>query len=172
MDKQFSTAEKAGFHLIGKAVADHRPELLQLLFRWGWQFKPDEPAKHLVGAVLETLQSDDGRFQAEFSRMLAAESNFTGDKIAIGADPVSAIAGAVGAVANLAGTAVNRKMVRKAARTATLNAMLQADAPVPVQTQVQAHREKKDRKKIPIWPWLMGAVVIIGGVCLFFLTRS
>ena len=172
MDNQFSTAEKAGFHLIGKAVADHRPELLQLLFRWGWQFKADEPAKHLVGAVLETLQSDDGRFHAEFSRMLAAESNFTGDKIAIGADPVSAIAGAVGAVANLAGTAVNRKMVKKAARTATLNAMLQADSQVSAQTQVQPRRENNNRNKKPIWPWLVGAAVLLGGIGLFFLTRS
>ena len=158
---------------MAKAVALQRNELLALLRSDGWTLDGGISAKTLMGVVLEMLEKGGEDFVQDLVKLLAGESNFTGDgpQLTVGADPVSAVAGAIGSLAELAKTAVNRKQVKRQAQAATLAALLDARR-MPVAISRPSAPPKPTRKSPLPWIVLGGGLLALGVLAFIHLNST
>ena len=159
--------QKLGMELIGKLISTERAFLINLLESYGWSLDPNVSAKTLTGIVLETLEHKGAEFVNELIQRFDLESHFTGTNspVQLGADPISAVAGAIGSVANLVQTATNRKQIKKQAQAATLTALLHARTP-------QQIIYSPPRPKRKVWPWIIGGIVLLGSIGTFIYFNS
>ena len=160
--------QQLGLNLIGQLISQDRDYLISLLKRYGWALDPRISAKTLTGVILETLEYAGDTFGKELTTRLLGESNFTGNKpqVNVGADPISAIAGAIGSVASLVQSATNRKQIKQQAQAATLTALIQARTPQQIVYSPPPSRRRK------IWPWIVGAVLLFGSAGLLYYFNS
>ena len=147
--------------MIAHVVATEREGLIQLLTDLGWLIPSNTSDRMLTGIVLESLEQNTENTTAQLTHLLQPMSNFTGPQI--GVDPVSAIAGAIGSVANLVRSATNRKQVKQQAQAATLAALIQARTP-------QVIFPGPPRRVV--WPWIVGGVLLLGSIALVILLNS
>ena len=158
-----SASAQIGLDLIGQSIATQPSELLDLLRETGWQIDPGTDPPALLGIVLESLEKGGEQFEKAFVRLISAESSFNGEAASmnIGADPVSAIAGAVGSVADMVRSVSNRKQLKRQAQAATFQALMQP----PNQVRFSPSPVVIPPRKRPIWPWLLGGgIVLLGGL--------
>ena len=164
---------ETGLETVANLVAHSRGDLMLLLELHGWEIPPGISAEKLTGAVLETLERDrSNRFARYLVRLATAESHFFGEAqtppINVGADPVSAIAGGVGALASLTQSLVDRKTIKQQANAATMNALVQSRPPV-----VQAQPLPPEPRSRSVWPWFIGVIVVagLGGLAFYLKSR-
>ena len=171
MDRRTAN-HRAGLQFIGQVVVEHRNGLLELLRKQGWKLEPGIGARTLTGVVLESLEKGGEDFQRELVGLLAGESNFTGEapQVNVGADPVSAVAGAVGSIAELVRSVSNRKQLRREAQAATLQTLLQPAVP----SSGVVYPPVAPRRKRPIWPWSLGGGITLAGglLALYHFTQT
>jgi|GEM_PF-3913843 len=168
MDK-FNHNQRRGFSYLGYLAAHYQDDLLALLHNYGWELDRAIPAKSLVGVLLEELSRNSVDFLHDLAKILSG-ANFTGDKaeLVIGADPISVVAGALNSVATLAGTAMNRKHIKRAAQLATINAILQPKAALEDEQKPKNPPKTKSRVR----PWVIGGGILLGVGILITLSIS
>lgn len=168
-----NASERVGLDMIGRTIASNRSGLLDLLRETGWKIDPGIDPQTLPGIILESLEKGGQRFETELVRLISAESSFTGGagSMNIGADPVSAVAGAVGSVADLVRSVSNRKQLKRQAQAATFQALLQPPNPTVTAPVFTASAPSQKR---PLWPWLLGGgIILLGGLfTLYHLTQT
>jgi len=152
---ELSPKEKGLFQVLGR-VALYQPEALGTLLK---AYGKEVEESQLVGEVIELL--GDSNFDHSLARLIARQiefelSNFNWSEVkeaakdtnvTVGADPVSAIAGAIGSAFSFAGSLSQRKERKAAARKEALQSMMayrsqmgkqQANQPLATQPQRKA----------------------------------
>lgn len=138
VETRFSPREEKAALLMGNLIGG-QPETV-IWFLEGWGIEPPEEAseKMLAGLLLQGIAEKRAEFRQQLAEMLVwgwDEDAFLGGEQApelnLGADPVSAIAGAVGSIANLIGQKGRRKANAEQARTDLLGQILERrNAPI------------------------------------------
>ena len=147
--------------MIAHVGANEGEGLIHVLTELGWLIPSNTSERILTGIVLESLERNPEATISQLTHLLQPMSNFTGPQIGVG--PVSAIAGAIGSVANLVQTATNRKQVKRQAQAATLAALIQARTPQVIFPGPPLRR---------MWPWIGGGVLILGSIALVIFLNS
>ena len=142
-------AAEDGLLYLGWVVAHRARPLERLLERYAIQMPIQPTDQVLTQALLLALAEKGKAFRRDLSMLAGNDSfydHFSGDSpsmpgVTVGADPVSAIAGAVGSIANVVGFAQQKKNLEKQGRQASLKALLnhrsqvmQPTTAVPAQT--------------------------------------
>ena len=145
-----TTQTKSLLDLLAVYIADHPGRVRQLLSKFNIPVTKNSNGKDLTNKVFLAIEKGGKPFHIELAKLLYAkvkpveqEDSFDfgallggaagggasgvgggGGGVTIGADPVSAIAGAVGSIANLFGNKQRKKMMKDQARSQTLQTML------------------------------------------------
>lgn len=122
------------FSLLGVVLANEPLQLKGLLKKYGYTVSEPASYKTLTDAVIEAMATNNKSFAYDLARLIARQvvpdgvdgfDNFGeaagGGGVTVGTDPISAIAGAIGSVANLFGNAQKKKMMKKQAGAQTMN---------------------------------------------------
>ncbi len=145
---QYTTATKSVLDLVAVFIVDHQQQVRRLLASYGIQVAPSSNGKQLTHQVLWAIETKGKSFHRALAKelyqhmgrptstedsfnvgaMLSGQGTSTPERensgITIGADPVSAIAGAVGSIASLFGNKQKKKLLKMQANSHTLQTML------------------------------------------------
>ncbi len=180
----FEPQDSATLQLIGMAVIDRPGELGQLLKKHGFSEQGTESGKRLAAKLLNAVLYGDGTFHKELAATLAVQAfqdeafdNFDFNKILGGTtigggggtpmDPVSAIAAAVGSVANVVNGAQQKKALQQQARAQTFTGMLGYRAQQE-QLALQARDKELDRQSRITMAKTVGTIVF-GLIVVWFM---
>ncbi|MBL6444673.1 hypothetical protein JMN32_00025 [Fulvivirga sp. 29W222] len=123
------------FSLLGIVLANEPLQVKGLLKKYGYMVSEPANYKSLTDAVIAAMASNNKAFAYDLARLIARQvvpdgfdgfDNFGtagGGGVTVGTDPISAIAGAIGSVANLFGNAQQKKMMKKQAGAQTMNTL-------------------------------------------------
>ena len=170
------TTEVAALRLLGTLVAQ-APEALQTLLEDYETGLPTAPtATELTDATLTAIEQSGPPFHRRLARLLldqvVAEDAYSeggGGGVTVGADPVSAIAGAVGSIFNVAGGLLGKKERKRAARResmrSTMNYFQQREADQR-QARLAVHAQTQRSKTIETVGILL-LVALLGGLFIW-----
>ncbi|UII32185.1 hypothetical protein LVD17_28270 [Fulvivirga ulvae] len=123
------------FSLLGIALANEPLQLKGLLKKYGFTVREPSTYQTLTDAVIAAMAKNNKAFAFDLARLIARQvvpegvdgfDSFGaagGGGVTVGTDPISAIAGAIGSVANLFGNAQQKKMMKKQAGAQTMNTL-------------------------------------------------
>ena len=136
---ELNKQEVAIFRLIGIAIADQPKKVQSLLAKYGINVPQKPKGSELTEAVIYAISQNDKSFNKQLAELLINQvvsdgydsfspKEFSGaaDKpnVVVGADPVSAISGAIGSIFSLAGSFANRKAQKKQARRESMMSLM------------------------------------------------
>lgn len=179
--------------LLALYIADEPDRVARLLAEFGFPSSKNLTGKELTNKVFLAIEKQGRPFHLALARLLSTKvkpastneadqedgfdlgpllsgaagagttSGASGSGITVGADPVSAIAGAVGSIANLFGNKQRQKILKDQARSQTLQTMLAYKAQKEAEiASKEAARVKKVKQEQLIK--LGGAIIIVGVV--------
>ena len=187
------TKDKAQLNLLdllGKHIATRGPEIEALLVSYGSKLPKGIQGKGLLTAVFEAIEAQDEKFHRALAALLygsreegedhfnmgnllgqgasaaASEVPTSGGGITVGSDPVSAIAGAIGSVANIFGNHQNRKTLKMQAQSKTLQSMLAYKT--QKEQQVAAEKAAANQKQ---WYQKVGILAGVGGIGILLILQ-
>ena len=156
-----------GLWYLGALIATKPKSLIRLLHAYGYPVPKGATDRILIQHTLRALKEQKRAFSLAIGRLLVgSEDHFTGKGggsksggelpgITVGADPVSAVAGAVSSIANLVGFSQNQKQQDKQLRQQTLQHLLLRQQAPPPPTAPAA---------TPNYTWLgVGVLVLVAG---------
>ena len=162
--ESFSSEAITVLNLLGVVIADHPDKVNRLLAKY--QIKVDQPSnpKEITSKVLHAIEQDNKRFNQDIAKLIMAKVDDDFDSFT---DPISAVTGAVGSIANIFGNKQQQKMMKEQARSQTLSAMLayrsrQAEMAAASKAQEQKHTNKMAMIKT------VGVIAILALIGLLF----
>lgn len=140
--------------LLGLVIVNQPLEVIELLSKYGSSINRQSSDQEIVGAVLTMLKEENRQFNYDLAALLVQAAATTGESLEennyapfsgdagvnIGLDPVSAVAGAVGSIANLLGHSRQKKLIQQQAQAQTLSKII---AYKTQQHELQAKQKKK-----------------------------
>lgn len=178
--KKLPVQAELTMNLIGMYLAQKPEAVKELLSDYGVSMSEPALQNELVSKLIWAIGQNNKRFNYELSKLIIAEAtkdnsnsydhfdfgalfgkkgeNDTGGGIQIGADPISAVAGALGSVANLIGAKGKRKEAEKQARMQTLQGMMALKA-----------TQEQNKPKSQQWKIVIALIAVIGMVAVAFL---
>lgn len=178
--KKLPVQAELTMNLIGMYLAQKPEAVKKLLSDYGVSMSEPALQNELVSKLIWAIGQNNKRFNYELSKLIIAEAtkdnsnsydhfdfgallgkkgeNDTGGGIQIGADPISAVAGALGSVANLIGAKGKRKEAEKQARMQTLQGMMALKA-----------TQEQNKPKSQQWKIVIALIAVIGMVAVAFL---
>lgn len=150
---RFSTLEKQALGLIGNFVQTQPRKLKWFLRSWGVLIPREADHEELFDVVVDALSEK----RPEFSRQLVelilwkpSDAFLPEDsQVNIGADPVSAIAGAVGSIADLIRASKQKKTLAEQSRNALLQQVLAGRNSASQPPTAPAKRAKGWKRYLP-----------------------
>ena len=129
---------KTIFDLLGVAIANDPLAIKSLLQKFGITTAEKPSAKELTDKVMAAIEKGNQKFAVALAKLLAGQvipegfdhfaglggGDMGGGGITVGSDPISAIAGAIGSVANLFGNAQKKKLMKQQASSQTMSTLL------------------------------------------------
>lgn len=186
-DSHISTTAKTLLDVLGQHIAKHPKELHLLLIKHGVKTKKGYP-EDLLKAVFYGIENKGKAFHQALAKALyvqevTQEDAFNMDSlmgkgaeavpaqnsgITVGSDPVSAIAGAIGSVANIFGNHQNRKTLKMQARSKTLQSMLAYKTQQEQQTAAKqaANQTQHNQEKLFKMAGIAAALGVIGWLAI------
>ena len=170
--------EVAVFRLIGLAAADQPKPLVRLLTQFGVKLPENPKAATLIDALIDSMGKQNESFNHKLAQILGnqvipdAYDGFNTKDLAgaahvtVGADPVSAIAGAIGTVFSFAGNLTNRKALKSQARKESMSSLIQMQqqqAQLIASRQEQAQKQAQKEQLMKLFGFIALAAVI-GGI--------
>lgn len=180
-------SENQALHKLGRAIIEQPKALQKLLQSYGYRISLHDTEDAIIEDVISIIAGESSAFHLALSTLITKdhEDQFNLGEVlgkpsgqggvTIGADPVSAVAGAIGSIANLVGSAKQHKLAQRQASAQTLNAMLayqSQQAALQQQRQQQMLQAKVQQNKATQQKQLLkilGAVVVIGMVAIFLM---
>ncbi|MDN5201231.1 hypothetical protein QQ008_07655 [Fulvivirgaceae bacterium BMA10] len=180
---------KSLLDLLAIYIADHPGMTRQLLLKYDIPISKNSNGKDLTNKVFIAIEKAGKHFHNELAKRLYAkikpkeqEDSFDfrslqgggtsggNGGVTIGADPVSAIAGAVGSIANLFGNKQRKKIMKDQARSQTLQTMLAYKAQKEAQVAYKQAAKVSQVNKEKLLK-MVGGTAVIGIAGWFFLKQ-
>lgn len=176
---------KAIFRLLGIVVADQPDKLKTLLFKYGVNIESNPSQSELTEAVIYAISKNDKQFNIDLAKIFAGQiipdENDTfntgdlagaaqGTKVTVGADPVSAIAGAIGSIFSFAGSLSNRKNLKNQARQQSMQSMMLFQS----QKDQAASKVQSDSNKAKVIKivGILAVVALLGGLFIWKMNKG
>ena len=133
-EAEFTEDANLAFELLG-ALIETKPEAVATLLHQHNIVVSKQPGpKELTRKLLYLIEHSNASTRWQIAKAIANilpqqeyenfnQSNAEGPNLTVGADPVSAIAGAIGSIANVVNHAQNKKQLQRQASANTLNAL-------------------------------------------------
>jgi len=189
MNIEFSNSSIKALNLIGEAIASKPKKIRKILEKHKIKYPDKKSEKKTISAVLFAIKTKGKLFHKDLARILAEDKIFSSDEdsfnlqsllggtnetpagsgITVGADPVSAIAGAVGSIANVVGNSQKKKILEKQARSQMFSSLLsfkqsqrqQSADQLLLNSQLQSDLRKKQLNAINNQKLMIGAGVVL-----------
>ncbi len=175
-----SAQQLAVLKLLGTLIA-HSPKLLVALLL---DFRVDVPeeatSSELTELTMIQIERNDAAFNRKLAKLMLKEVTGTEDAfdggggVTVGADPVSAIAGAVGSIFNVAGGLIGKKERKKAARRESMRStmmLFQQREDQQRQAQLAVHAQTLRSKTIETVGILL-LVALLGGLFIWRMRKT
>ncbi len=136
---ELNRQEKAIFRLIGMTLIDRPDEIKKLLLQFGFELPKKPKRSELTDIIIQAILERNQAFNISLAEILANQkipdnhdkfkkedvaSAAKATNVTVGADPVSAIAGAIGSIFSFAGNIANKKTLKEQARKESFLSML------------------------------------------------
>lgn len=150
------------FRAIGAILAEKPIQLFQLLQKHGFEVGSKMSHQELGSLVISVIAEQNQEFnydlaqliihqESEYDTFFKKASGSQSSPINVGADPVSAVAGAIGSIFSFAGSLQNQKAQKKQARKETLFGMMNS-----INQKEEAQRASVESAKQQKLYWRLG----------------
>ena len=159
--------------MLGRLLVKKPREVQSLLQEHGSGLSSNPSEAQLAKALMDGISSGNTQFHFWLSKLLIGDyDSFNPGNVNVGTDPVSAIAGALGSIANVIGNAQQKKQRKQDAQNEMLRNILayKAAQAAPAQTQSDSPRTPTQTKKYTNLYILLGALALVSVV--IFISQS
>ncbi len=181
--------EAAIFRLTGIVIVDQPEKLKSLLAAHGIDVPENPKGSELTEAVIYAISQNNKAFNKQLAELLVDQvvpdenDSFNtkdlagatkGSNVTVGADPVSAIAGAIGSIFSFAGNLSNRKAQKNQARRASIQSMMMMQnqqEQMVVNQQMQANANANRAKMIKI-AGVIGLIALLGALFIWQMHKN